>query len=551
MRVVSTRVLPLPAPARISADACGSVTAASCSGLRFSREVRHVRHERANGLHRADRGNVPAKRSCEARSGRPRASAESTARYNRRRRWPATETRARPMTRLRRTRRRCARSCTGSAAAAPYVHAFRGKTFVIAFGGEVVADDTFLGVIHDLNLLHSLGIRLVVVHGCRPQVEAILDAQGIPSRYANGVRVTDSEAMDCVLEAAGQVRARIEALLSLGLANSPMAGARNRVSSGNYLTAKPMGVVDGIDMQLTGEVRRIDTEAIQQRLDDGDIVLISPIGYSPTGEIFNLTVEEVATQVRGADGCARSSIFLMDADGVRNGAPATAVRPVDDATRKRCSPGRTGLPPDMRRLSPAAIRACNNGVKRAHLISRHHDGALLLELFTRDGVGTMIAAHGARPPAQRDDRRRRRHPRRSSSRWRNRACWCAARASGWRARSSASSWRSTMATSSAARRCTRFPSETRRRAGGAGRASGFPPRRLWRGADARDRAARAQAATHRAVRAHDTNGALVSRARIPYRERSPICRSRSRRSTITSGNRWCTSSTLVVPRQVA
>src|SRR6187551_3246396 len=185
-------------------------------------------------------------------------------------------------------------------AAAPYVHAFRGHTFVIAFGGEVVADESFLGVVHDLNLLHSLGVKLVVAHGCRPQVEAILTAQNIPSRYANGIRITDNDAMDCVLEAAGQ------------------AGARNRVSSGNYLTAKPMGIVDGVDMQLTGEVRRIDTEAIQQRLDDGDIVLISPIGYSPTGEIFNLTVEEVATQV-AVRLEATKLIFLMDADGVRNG----------------------------------------------------------------------------------------------------------------------------------------------------------------------------------------------------------------------------------------
>src|SRR5574338_1220924 len=152
-------------------------------------------------------------------------------------------------------------------AAAPYVHAFRDKTFVIAFGGEVVADDSFLGVVHDLNLLHSLGIRLIVAHGCRPQVEAILAAQSIESRFhANGVRITDNDAMDCVLEAAGQVRARIEALLSLGLANSPMAGARNRVSSGNYLTAKPLGIIEGVDMQLAGEVRRIDTEAIRQRL---------------------------------------------------------------------------------------------------------------------------------------------------------------------------------------------------------------------------------------------------------------------------------------------
>jgi amino-acid N-acetyltransferase len=275
-------------------------------------------------------------------------------------------------------------------AAAPYVHAFRGKTFVIAFGGEVVADEEFLGVIHDLNLLHSLGIRLVVAHGCRPQVEAILEQQDIESRYAHGVRVTDPDAMDCVLEAAGQARARIEALLSLGLANSPMAGARNRVSSGNYLTAKPMGIVDGVDMQLTGEVRRIDTEAIQQRLDDGDIVLISPIGYSPTGEIFNLTVEEVATQV-AVRLAATKLIFLMDADGVRNGRRQLLTDlSTSDALALLANGNK--LTPDVLHYLPAAIRACDNGVKRAHLISRHHDGALLLELFTRDGVGTMIAA---------------------------------------------------------------------------------------------------------------------------------------------------------------
>jgi amino-acid N-acetyltransferase len=274
--------------------------------------------------------------------------------------------------------------------AAPYVHAFRGRTFVIAFGGEVVADEQFLGVIHDLNLLHSLGIRLVVVHGCRPQVEVILAAQGIPSNYAHGVRVTDVDAMDCVLEAAGQVRARIEALLSLGLANSPMAGARNRVSTGNYLTAKPMGVVDGVDMQFTGEVRRIDTEAIQQRLDDSDIVLISPIGYSPTGEIFNLTVEEVAMQV-AVRLEASKLIFLMDTDGVRN-SRRQLVSDLSTTDAESMLGKGNKMAPDVRTYLPAAIRACNNGVNRAHLISRHLDGALLLELFTRDGVGTMISA---------------------------------------------------------------------------------------------------------------------------------------------------------------
>src|SRR4029453_1766801 len=285
MRVVSTRVLPRRAPARISADACGSVTAASCSGFKFSRSGEAMRRMIADSPQQSTVFDAALSSRAPSTSLFPPAALSSTP-------MPRAPDVTPPVN-----------SATMRAfvhwirAAAPYVHAFRGKTFVIAFGGEVVADEEFLGVVHDLNLLHSLGIRLVVAHGCRPQVEAILEQQDIESRYANGVRVTDPESMDCVLEAAGQARARIEALLSLGLANSPMAGARNRVSSGNYLTAKPMGVVNGVDMQLTGEVRRIDTEAIQQRLDDGDLVLISPIGYSPTGEIFNLTVEEVATQV--------------------------------------------------------------------------------------------------------------------------------------------------------------------------------------------------------------------------------------------------------------
>jgi amino-acid N-acetyltransferase len=179
-------------------------------------------------------------------------------------------------------------------------------------------------------------------------------------------------------------------MLSLGLANSPMAGARNRVSAGNYLTAKPMGVVDGVDMQLTGEVRRIDTEAIQQRLDDGDIVLISPLGYSPTGEIFNLTVEEVATQVAVRTN-AQKLVFLMETDGVRNGR-RQLLSDLSTREAEALLKNPNKLAPDVRLFLPAAIRACDNGVKRAHLISRHHDGALLLEFFTRDGVGTMLAA---------------------------------------------------------------------------------------------------------------------------------------------------------------
>jgi amino-acid N-acetyltransferase len=275
-------------------------------------------------------------------------------------------------------------------AAAPYIHALRGKTVVIAFGGEVVADETFLGVVHDLNLLHSLGMRLVVVHGSRPQIEAILKQQSIPSRYHKGLRITDVETMDCVLEGMGHARSRIEALLSLGLANSPMAGARIRVVGGNFITAKPIGVLDGIDMGLTGEVRRIDSEGMRQRLDDGDLLLVSPLGYSPTGEIFNLAVEEVATQV-AVRLSAHKLIFLMETDGVRNGRRQLLTE-LSTRDAEALLARQAKLPADVQHYLPCAVRACDNGVKRAHLISRHRDGALLLELFTRDGVGTMIAA---------------------------------------------------------------------------------------------------------------------------------------------------------------
>src|SRR5690349_16504337 len=180
-------------------------------------------------------------------------------------------------------------------AAAPYIHAFRGRTFVIALAGEVVADPLFIDLIHDINVLHSLGIRLVLVHGARPQIEDALKARGIPGRYHRGLRVTDRATLECVLEAKGKVYAEIEAKLSMSLPNSPMAGARIDVAGGNFVVARPAGVIDGVAMLHTGEVRQIDSAAIKQRLDDGAIVLMTFIGYSPTGEIFNCSVEEVAT----------------------------------------------------------------------------------------------------------------------------------------------------------------------------------------------------------------------------------------------------------------
>lgn len=275
-------------------------------------------------------------------------------------------------------------------ASSPYIHAFRGRSFVLTFGGEAVSDESFPHLVHDIALLSSLGIRLVLVHGARPQIERRLKALKIKPRYAAGLRVTEPQAMPSVMEAVGAVRVQIEALLSMGLANSPMAGARMRVASGNFVTARPLGVRSGIDYGLTGEVRRVDTEAITQRLDSGAIVLISPLGYSPTGEVFNLTALEVATAVASALH-ADKLLCLTETKGLKD-KRKKLVRQVSMAEVAAMLRDNPRLDADDRAHLEAAFSACQNKVRRVHLIDRHVDGGLLLELFTRDGIGTLISA---------------------------------------------------------------------------------------------------------------------------------------------------------------
>jgi amino-acid N-acetyltransferase len=272
----------------------------------------------------------------------------------------------------------------------PYINAHRGRTFVIAFGGEAVADAGFAHFIHDVALLNALGVRVVLVHGARPQIEARLRERGIKMRYANGLRVTDVAALACVKEAAGSVRVEIEALLSMGLTNSPMAGARIRVASGNFITARPLGVRDGVDHEHTGEVRRVDVQGIEQALADAAVVLISPLGYSPSGEVFNLSAEDVATAV-AAELHADKLLYMVEGAGVLD-AKKRLVRQLKPAEAQKMLSAKGALTPDIKRLISGAVQACRQGVRRVHLISRHTDGALLLELFTRDGIGTLISA---------------------------------------------------------------------------------------------------------------------------------------------------------------
>ena len=273
---------------------------------------------------------------------------------------------------------------------APYLHAFRGRTFVVSFGGEMFAERArFASFIHDVSILAALGIRLVLVHGARPQIEAELKAKGLRSRYAQGLRVTDERALQAVKEAAGVLRVEIEALLSQGLPNSPMAGAQLRVASGNYITARPIGVLKGTDFQFTGAVRKVDAIGIARRLDAGEVVLVPPLGYSPTGEVFNLAWEDVAEGVAVA---IKADKLLMYTDRLPADRKGEVIAELTAEEAQSVLSKNTDLTQATRRAIEHTVRAVNGGVARGHLVTRRASGSLLLELFTHTGVGTMITA---------------------------------------------------------------------------------------------------------------------------------------------------------------
>ena len=270
---------------------------------------------------------------------------------------------------------------------APYVHAFRGKTFVIAFPGELVVAGGLPVLAQDLSLLHAMGIRIVVVHGSRPQVEEQLALRHVEARFHNGLRITDPAALECAKEAAGELRLDIEAAFSQGLPNTPMAHAAIRVISGNFVTARPMGVIDGADLQLTGIVRKIAADTIHPILHAGGIVLLSPLGFSPTGEAFNLAMEDVA--VAAAVSLRAEKLIFLTETGLMSDAGGTEIRELSSHQAEAVLMANF-LPPDSTFYLQSAIKACNSGVSRAHMVPFATDGSVLLELFTHDGIGTMI-----------------------------------------------------------------------------------------------------------------------------------------------------------------
>lgn len=272
---------------------------------------------------------------------------------------------------------------------APYVHLHRGRTFVISFAGEAVADKTLLNrLVMDLSLMASMGIRLVIVPGSRPQIEELMRLRHLQGHFYKGTRITEPEVMECVKEACGQTRFEVEAAFCQGLPNTPMQHSRIKVISGNFVIARPLGVVDGVDYQHTGVVRKVDSDNIRDQLSRGNIVLVSPFGYSPTGEAFNITTEDVATAIATAIG-ADKLILTVKVAGVRR-ADNTLISELTRAQAERLIQEHALDDEDTYNVG-FALRALKAGVDRVHIVPYALDGAIMAELFTHDGVGTLLA----------------------------------------------------------------------------------------------------------------------------------------------------------------
>ena len=272
--------------------------------------------------------------------------------------------------------------------ASPYIRIHRGRTFVIQVSDRALRSDGFTALVHDVALLTSLGIRLVLAFGARAAIEAALDEKKVDSRHHDGIRITDAGTMDVVKEVAGRLLLEIQARLSMGLGNTPMSNAAIRVNTGNYVTAKPLGVIGGVDYELTGKTRCIDADAINARLNDGEIIVLPPLGYSVTGEAYNLSGVALAADVAVALQ-ADKLIYLVEADELAAMTDGRKVNQLNQEDARKLL-GRTDEHTDSYLYLKHGLEVCINGVERVHLLNREEDGAILNELFTRDGSGLMI-----------------------------------------------------------------------------------------------------------------------------------------------------------------
>ncbi|WP_041068802.1 amino-acid N-acetyltransferase [Candidatus Ishikawella capsulata] len=274
----------------------------------------------------------------------------------------------------------------------PYINIHHGKVFIIMLNGESIEHENFSSIIHDIGLLSSLGIRIVIVYGARPQINNKLKENKIHSIYHKCTRITDFKTLEIIKQVTGSLQLDITARLSMSLNSTTWQRTRNciNVVSGNFITAQPLGIEEGIDYCHSGRIRRIDEESIYSHLDNHAIVLIGPLAGSIIGESFNLTSEEVATQIA----------IKLQAEKLIGFGPYQGVVKSNNEIISELFPNEVEHYINniqnineclcVKLFLRGAVQACRSGVKRSHIISYKENGALLQEIFSREGIGTQI-----------------------------------------------------------------------------------------------------------------------------------------------------------------
>lgn len=264
--------------------------------------------------------------------------------------------------------------------AAPYIDKHRGKVFVIAFAGEVIECPEFSQLVQDIAILSALGTQVVLVHGARPQIDANLEKLNHKIQVVDDMRISDDVTLQVAKEVIGALRVEIENQLSHALSTPPVINESLGVLSGNFITAKPLGIHNGTDYQHTGTVRKINAKLIKQLTISGNIVLLSSLGFSPSGEAFNLRYEDVASFA--AKSLQADKLIFVHADLATPNIDVD-LQDLDKFIEDHLT---------QTKLLNHIRTAMHDGVERVHLISTDTQDGLLLELYTRNGIATMFNA---------------------------------------------------------------------------------------------------------------------------------------------------------------
>jgi amino-acid N-acetyltransferase len=263
-----------------------------------------------------------------------------------------------------------------------YVPQFREKTFVIAVDGDIVTDENFPNILLDVAVLRSLNIRVVLAHGVAAQIKAAAEKQGIQASDLDGTGVTDAPTLQMALNAANRLTHEILE----GLAAHDL-----RAASTNAIIAHPLGIIQGVDHQFTGKVQRIDTELLQTLLDRGIIPVLPPLGFDGDGKTYRTNSDSVAVAV-AENLKAIKLIYFTAQDGLRHNGQLIRTMPVGDLQKLiQVAPG--GFAPGMLSKAQHAAAACLAGVERVHIASGREDEGLLAEVFSNEGIGTLIYAN--------------------------------------------------------------------------------------------------------------------------------------------------------------